>query len=142
MPVYVEPFPASTRGDEFGNLAPYREGRPHRGQDWSVQEGSLIRAMGSGAIKVNEWSDGLGWFVIQSTDGGKKFILYAHLKEQPKLSIGKFVHAGKTPIGRVGNTGKFSTGSHLHLSVARKQNVHLCAYDDLIDPLELLKESE
>jgi murein DD-endopeptidase MepM/ murein hydrolase activator NlpD len=142
MPKYVEPFPAKTRNDVFGDLSPYREGRPHRGQDWSVPEGSLIKAMGSGAIKVNEWSDGLGWFVIQSTDAGKKFILYAHLKEKPNLSIGKFVTAGKTAIGRVGSTGKYSTGAHLHLSVATKQNVHTCAYDDLLDPLELLKESK
>jgi murein DD-endopeptidase MepM/ murein hydrolase activator NlpD len=142
MAKYVEPFPKATRNDVFGDLSPYREGRPHRGQDWSVPEGSLIKAMGSGTIRKNEWSDGLGWFVIQSTDGGKKFILYAHLKSQPKLSVGKFVYAGKTAIGRVGSTGKYSTGAHLHLSVATRENVQTCSYEDLVDPLKLLEESE
>jgi murein DD-endopeptidase MepM/ murein hydrolase activator NlpD len=137
MAQYIEPFPAGTRGDEFGNLAPYREGRPHRGQDWAPKAGSLIKAITNGAIKTNEWSDGLGWFIIQST-ADDLFVLYAHLQEQPKLAVGHYVHAGD-PIGRTGNTGKFSTGSHLHLSIAKKSNVHLCSYDDLIDPLKHIK---
>lgn len=134
---WVEPFPKDKRGDEFGNLAPYRQGRPHRGLDWSVPAGSLIKAIASGAIKQVDWSDGLGWFVIQSADGGKKFVIYAHLQEKPKLTIGKFIYAGKTAIGRVGSTGKFSTGAHLHLSVGTVEDVHLCAYDKLVDPADL-----
>jgi murein DD-endopeptidase MepM/ murein hydrolase activator NlpD len=134
---WVEPFPTNKRGDEFGNLAAYRKGRPHRGLDWSVPAGSLIKAIASGAIKQVEWSDGLGWFVIQSADGGKKFVIYAHLQEKPKLTVGKYVYAGKTAVGRVGSTGDFSTGAHLHLSVATVEDVHLCAYDKLIDPAKL-----
>ena len=134
MAQYIEPFPVSTRGDEFGNLAPYRQGRPHRGQDWSPKAGSVIPAITNGAIKVNEWSDGLGWYVIQSTSDDL-FVLYAHLEAQPNLSIGHYVHAGD-PVGKVGNTGKFSTGAHLHLSIAKSKNVHLCTYDKLIDPLK------
>jgi murein DD-endopeptidase MepM/ murein hydrolase activator NlpD len=136
---WVEPFPISKRGDEFGNLAPYREGRPHRGLDWSVPAGSLIKAIASGAIKQVDWSEGLGWFVIQSADGGKKFVIYAHLQEKPKLTVGKFIYAGKTAIGRVGSTGKFSTGAHLHLSVATVEDVHLCSYDKLVDPADLFE---
>lgn len=134
MAQYIEPFPASTRGDEFGNLAPYRQGRPHRGQDWSPKAGSVIPAITNGAIKVNEWSDGLGWYIIQSTSDDL-FVLYAHLEAQPNLSIGHYVHAGD-PVGKVGNTGKFSTGAHLHLSIAKSKNVHLCTYDKLVDPLK------
>lgn len=134
MAQYIEPFPASTRGDTFGNLAPYRQGRPHRGQDWSPKAGTVIPAITNGAIKVNEWSDGLGWFIIQST-ADDLYVLYAHLEAQPKLSIGHYVHAGD-PIGKVGNTGRFSTGSHLHLSIASSKNVHLCDYSKLIDPLK------
>ncbi len=134
MAQYIEPFPASTRGDTFGNLAPYRQGRPHRGQDWSPKSGTVIPAITNGAIKVNEWSDGLGWFIIQST-ADDLFVLYAHLESQPKLSVGHYVHAGD-PIGKVGNTGKFTTGAHLHLSIASSKNVHLCDYSKLIDPLK------
>jgi murein DD-endopeptidase MepM/ murein hydrolase activator NlpD len=134
MAQYIEPFPASTRGDEFGNLAPYRQGRPHRGQDWSPKAGTVIPAITNGAIKVNEWSDGLGWYVIQSTSDDL-FVLYAHLEAQPNLSIGHYVHAGD-PVGKVGSTGRFSTGPHLHLSIAKSKNVHLCTYDKLVDPLK------
>ena len=133
MAQYIEPFPPATRGDEFGNLAPYREGRPHRGQDWSLKAGTIIPAITNGAIKRNEWSDGLGWFIIQST-ADDLFVLYAHLEAQPNLSIGHYVHAGD-PIGKVGNTGKFTTGAHLHLSIASSKNVHLCPHDKLVNPL-------
>jgi murein DD-endopeptidase MepM/ murein hydrolase activator NlpD len=44
MSKYVEPFSPKLRNDEFGNLAPYRNGRPHRGQDWSAKELSPIKA--------------------------------------------------------------------------------------------------
>ena len=134
MAQYIEPFPASTRGDQFGNLAPYRKGRPHRGQDWAPGSGKVIPAITNGAIKNNEWSNGLGWFVIQSTADGL-YVLYAHLAEQPNLSVGHYVHAGD-PIGKVGNTGEFSTGAHLHLSIAASKNVHLCEYGKLVDPLK------
>lgn len=134
MAQYIEPFAASTRGDLFGNLAPYRNGRPHRGQDWAPGAGKVIPAITNGAVKTNEWSDGLGWFIIQSTADGL-YVLYAHLQEQPKLSIGHYLHAGDA-VGKVGDTGKFSTGAHLHLSIASSKNVHLCDYAKLIDPLK------
>ena len=141
MTKWVEPFPKNKRGDEFGNLAEYRKGRPHRGLDWSVAEGSLIRAIASGAVKEVEWSDGLGWYVIHSADAGKKFVIYAHLKEKPNLTVGKMVVAGETPVGRVGNTGTLTTGAHLHLSVATVKAVHMAPYDKLIDPAKLFEES-
>jgi hypothetical protein len=43
MSKYVEPFSPKLRNDEFGNLAPYRNGRPHRGQDWVLKSSHLSR---------------------------------------------------------------------------------------------------
>jgi murein DD-endopeptidase MepM/ murein hydrolase activator NlpD len=135
---YLEPFDKKYRGDELGNLAPYRQGRPHRGQDWSVAELSVIPAITRGKVRANEWSDGLGWFVIHSTLDGL-FVLYAHLAEQSKLKVGDVVAMGDT-IGRVGGgkhkSGKFSTGAHLHLALASSKNPHLCPYEALVNPLE------
>jgi murein DD-endopeptidase MepM/ murein hydrolase activator NlpD len=144
--IYVEPFPPKTRNDEFGNLAPYRNGRPHRGQDWSPKEKSPIHAITDGTIFVNEWSDVLGWFVIQSTKDGF-WVLYAHLAEKSALVKGDKVQAGKTVLGLVGGgkntpSGSASTGAHLHLSMGKANashsnpNIHLCAYDELVDPLK------
>lgn len=134
MAQYIEPFAANTRGDQFGNLAPYRKGRPHRGQDWAPGAGKIIPAITNGAVKFNEWSNGLGWYLIQSTADGL-YVLYAHLAEKPNLAIGHYLHAGDS-VGKVGNTGEFSTGAHLHLSIASSKNVHLCDYAKLIDPLK------
>jgi murein DD-endopeptidase MepM/ murein hydrolase activator NlpD len=134
MAQYLEPFSSNTRGDEFGNLAPYRKGRPHRGQDWSPGAGKTIPAITNGAVKFNDWSDGLGWYLIQSTADGL-YVLYAHLAEKPNLSLGHYLHAGD-PIGKVGDTGELSTGPHLHLAIATSKNVHLCEYGKLVDPLK------
>jgi murein DD-endopeptidase MepM/ murein hydrolase activator NlpD len=140
MTKYIEPFAKKFRGDEFGNLAPYREGRPHRGQDWHPKDGSLIPAITNGSIKANAWSDGLGWYVVQSTSD-KLFVLYAHLKAQSGRTVGTYIHAGE-PIGKVGNTGEFSTGSHLHLSIGKKVNVASIPYALLIDPLKHIESNK
>lgn len=137
---YFEPFDPKTRGDEFGNLAPYRKGRPHRGQDWSPAEKSPIKAITNGRVKQVFWSDVLGWCLVQSTGDGL-FVLYAHLAEKPTLMTSALLVGGETVIGRVGGgkktpSGSASTGAHLHLSIAKKVNVHLCAYELLVDPLK------
>jgi len=133
MAVYKEPFSASTRGDQFRNLAAYRNGRPHRGQDWAPGANKIIPAITAGKVIANEWSDALGWTITQSTTDGL-FVLYAHLADQPKLSIGHVLKIGD-PIGKVGSTGTSTTGPHLHLSIAKSKNVSLCIFEKLVDPL-------
>jgi murein DD-endopeptidase MepM/ murein hydrolase activator NlpD len=148
---YFEPFPVKTRGDEFGNLAPYRNGRPHRGQDWSPKELSPIKAITSGTVFLNEWSDVLGWFVVHSARDGY-WVLYAHLAEQSPLVKGTKVEGGVTVLGRTGGgkhkSGSASTGSHLHLSIGKANkswsnpDIHLAAYKDLVDPLKHITENK
>jgi hypothetical protein len=133
MTIYKEPFPASTRGDKFGNLAEYRNGRPHRGQDWAAGAGKTIPAITAGKVIANEWSESLGWTITQNTSDGL-FVLYAHLAEQPKLSVGHALKLGDA-IGKVGSTGTSTTGPHLHLAIAKSKNVAQCLYEKLIDPL-------
>lgn len=150
--VYFEPFPAKTRGDEFGNLAPYRQGRPHRGQDWSPKEFSPIKAITDGTVFVNTWTDVLGWIVIHSAKDGY-WVLYAHLAEESPLKKGDKVVGGKTVLGKVGGgaksrSGSASTGAHLHLSIGKANkdwsnpNIHLAAYADLVDPLKHILENK
>lgn len=143
--VYYEPFPANTRNDEFGNLAPYRNGRPHRGQDWSPKELSPIKAITDGTVFLSEWSDVLGWFLVHSTKDGM-WVLYAHLAKQSDLVKGDKVVGGKTVLGKVGGgkykSGSASTGAHLHMSIGKANKtfsnpgIHLSAYEDLVDPLK------
>jgi murein DD-endopeptidase MepM/ murein hydrolase activator NlpD len=148
--VYKEPFSAKLRGDEFGNLAPYRNGRPHRGQDWSPKEKSPIPAITAGTVFVNTWTDVLGHILIQSAGDGY-FVLYTHLAEQSPLKKGDKIKLGDV-IGKVGGgkntpSGSASTGAHLHLSIGKANkdwsnpNIHLSAYDDLVDPLKHILEN-
>lgn len=139
---YIEPF--TKRGDEFGNLAPYRNGRKHRGQDWQPAELSPIPAITRGKVLFSEWSDVLGWYLIHSTMDGL-FVLYAHLAEQSPLEIGSIVAMGDT-IGRVGGgkhkSGSASTGAHLHLSIASSKQVHMCVYEKLVDPIKHIEANK
>jgi murein DD-endopeptidase MepM/ murein hydrolase activator NlpD len=148
--VYKEPFASKLRGDEFGNLAPYRNGRPHRGQDWHPAELSPIHAITDGTVFVNEWTDVLGWIVIHSTKDGY-WVLYAHLAKQSDLKKGDKVTT-ETVIGKTGGgkykSGSASTGSHLHLSIGKANkdwsnpNIHLSAYGDLVDPLKHIEANK
>ena len=146
MTKYVEPFDKKLRGDEFGNLAPYRNGRPHRGQDWHPAEKTPIKAITDGTVFINEWTDVLGWIVVHSAKDGY-WVLYAHLAEQSPLKLQDKVVAGQTVIGKVGGgkntpSGSASTGAHLHLSIGKANKswsnpkIHLAAYEDLVDPLK------
>jgi murein DD-endopeptidase MepM/ murein hydrolase activator NlpD len=140
MAKYFEPFPAKTRNDEFGNLAPYRNGRPHRGQDWSPKENSPIKAITTGTVMETGWSDVLGNYLIHSTFD-KLFVIYAHLSKPSTLKKGDKVAGGETVVGLVGGgrntpSGSASTGAHLHLSIGKDVKVHLCAYEKLVDPLK------
>jgi len=155
MTKYVEPFSPKLRGDEFGNLAPYRNGRPHRGQDWHPAELTPIKASGTGTVFVNEWTDILGWILIYSATLTDKhgvdhnvFILDAHMAKQSDLKKGDKVTAGETVIGKTGGgkykSGSASTGSHLHQTIGKANkawsnpNVHLAPYTDLLDPLDFV----
>ena len=149
--IYIEPFSPKLRGDEFGNLAAYRNGRPHRGQDWHPAEKSPIHAITDGTVFLNEWTDVLGWIVVHSAKDGM-FVLYAHLAKQSDLKKDEKVVAGKTVIGLVGGgkntpSGSASTGAHLHLSIAKANNswsnpaIHLAAYEALVDPLKHILEN-
>jgi murein DD-endopeptidase MepM/ murein hydrolase activator NlpD len=152
MTKYVEPFAAKLRGDEFGNLAPYRNGRPHRGQDWHPAEKSVIKGIVDGTVFVSEWTDVLGHIIIQSAGDGY-WVLYAHLAEVSPLKKGDKVKAGETVIGLVGGgkntpSGSASTGAHLHLSIGKANkawsnpNIHLAAYESLVDPLKHILENK
>ncbi len=139
--VYAEPFPAKQRGDLFGNLAPYRNGRPHRGQDWSPAELSPIKSICAGKVHNVFWTDVLGWVIEVWEPIEKVFIQYAHVA--PKTATvkkGDIIKLGQV-IGKVGGgkntkSGSASTGAHLHMQISKKPNGHLAAYNQLIDPLK------
>jgi len=145
MTVYHEPFDKSLRGDEFGNLAPYRHRNPHRGQDWHPAEKSVIPAICNGKVVNIFWSDVLGNVVEVKTEDGY-YMGYCHLAYKPggykkgdKIIIGQ-------PIGRVGGgpntpSGSASTGAHLHVYTSTVKNGHIAPYNKLVDPMVLLRKN-
>lgn len=145
MTVYHEPFDKSLRGDEFGNLAPYRNGRPHRGQDWHPAEKTVIPAVCNGKVTQIFWSSVLGW-VVEVLGEDKVYTQYCHLAYKPGgYKKGSKVLLGQ-PVGRVGGgpntpSGSASTGAHLHLAMAKVKNGHLAPYDKLIDPLAHIRKN-
>jgi murein DD-endopeptidase MepM/ murein hydrolase activator NlpD len=106
-----------------------------------------VKAITDGTVFVSTWTDVLGWIVIHSTKDGY-WVLYAHLAEKSPLVKGDKVVGGKTVLGKIGNTGAFSTGAHLHLSIGKANkdwsnpNIHLSAYEDLIDPLKHILQNK
>lgn len=137
--MYKEPFDAKLRGDEFGNMASYRK-HPHRGQDWSPAENTVIPSVCAGKVTQVFWSDVLGHVVEVLAEDGV-YIQYCHLAQKPKsIEVGAEVKLGQ-PIGRVGGgkntpSGSASTGAHLHMGMAKVKNGHLAPYEKLIDPLK------
>ena len=86
----------------------------HTGQDIPAPTGATIISSGDGTVLFAGWNWGYGYLTLIDHGGGL-VTAYAH---QSALLVGKgqTVTAGQT-IGRVGNTGAFSAGAHLHYEV-------------------------
>ena len=112
------PFNKKTITSRFGAT----ENRPnaHRGLDYAPRARTPIPSATKGTVKLVQWSDVLGWVLVQSGwDAINKktvFIGYCHLNEQPTLKVGAKLEIGQT-IGRTCNSGSASRGSHLHLTI-------------------------
>jgi len=128
--------PSKNRGTQFG-IKDAAHKTPHRGSDWTTWNG---RAITSGIVTANYWSDILGNVIVQKT-ADDKYVLYAHLAQPSKLKVGAKIVIGLTKIGNMGSTGSASTGPHIHIGMSKLPNPATCAYQYLIDPAKHIKES-
>ncbi|CAB4123858.1 Peptidase M23 [uncultured Caudovirales phage] len=103
-------------GDRFGATASYRT-HPHRGQDWSVSEGTLVRACADGKVIATNTSGELGRMVQIQHDGGY-ITQYCHLSNNSIVGVGDAVKQGQQ-VASSGNTGTATTGAHLHLALMK-----------------------
>ena len=103
-------------GDRFGTMASYREA-PHRGQDWSVNEGTNVRACAAGEVIATNTSNELGR-MVQIKHAGGWITQYCHLSNNNIKKVGDKVSQGDY-IANSGNTGTATTGPHLHLSLMK-----------------------
>lgn len=137
---YTDWFGKKLRGDEFGNLAPYRNGRPHRGGDWAPKELSPIKAFCDGKVTNVFWSNVLGWVVeVLAADG--IYTQYSHIAPKTvEVDKGELIKAGDI-VGKVGGgkktpSGSASTGAHLHVAMGKVKDCHLADRSKLMDPFK------
>jgi hypothetical protein len=98
--------------------------KSHNGTDFSCPIGTPLYAMFEGVAKVyvsQEWDNASNKFVdgaliirIENRALGLN-AFYCHLSEF-KIKSGDFVNQGQE-IGLSGNSGKYTTGAHLHLGI-------------------------
>lgn len=133
MSHWQHPFPEATITSGFGTRRNRKS--PHRGVDYAPGAKSLIPAVTNGRVELIQWSDILGWVMVQSSGSGKYYIGYCHLNcakhglycrgpldkcTTPFKSLGLYHDLKKgQPVGRVGSTGSASTGPHLHITLGK-----------------------
>jgi hypothetical protein len=129
---YDWPFDNPVFGDPWGST----EGRdhPHYGLDFPMASGTTIQTISNGSVVLNGWSSCLGWYIVIGHDDGW-YSGYGHMLEESPLSVGTSVVIGNS-IGKVGNTGSCSQGSHLHLTIGD----HSGSYGDgdTVDPYDFI----
>ncbi len=101
--------------------------RLHAGVDVGASTGTEVRAPASGKVVVAAYDSRMGKF-IRIDHGFDIETTYGHLSKI-HVKYGDRVHRSDL-IGLVGNTGKFSTGPHLHYQVA--------VNDKVVDPLHYI----
>lgn len=115
---WVLPFPDSAITCKHGVVDKLHP-NGHRGTDYGkgpARGGAQIGAVSHGRVVVSEWHKNLGNVVVMKHATGK-FSYYCHLQE-PGLPLGSYVAKAGDVIGRVGNTGAYSFGSHLHCGIS------------------------
>ncbi len=86
----------------------------HYGLDICAKEGTPIYSVMPGTVEKAENSPSFGNFLIIDHGNGIK-TLYAHCKEL-KVNTGDEIIRGQN-IALMGNTGYYSTGTHLHVEI-------------------------
>lgn len=141
---WIMPFPEKAITGEYGTMSDFRRKnkmQAHSGTDWapagSNKGKTPIPAIAKGTIKLIQWSNVLGWVVVQTAmdkDRKVKYIGYCHVAcgkhgidcKGPKVlgdhmpiqkKVGDKLEAGDT-VAIIGNTGSASSGCHLHATLS------------------------
>lgn len=125
-------------GDEFGVWTETRKKLglgSHRGLDFAVKAGTHLKSVGNGRVLQSVWSDELGWQleikvrVKVNGKNGTRVFSYCHLAHKPDIKPGTKVSVGEV-ICISGNSGRASTGDHLHLMAGRSKGLAHAAVED------------
>ena len=139
VPIATDLAGAARITSEFGPRAPItfpdgsQSSTDHNAVDVDLPLRTQLYAPDDGWVHSFEWQENGGW-VLRLAHGPEwdghgvppvptHITLYAHLAERPDLAIGRKVVRGE-PIALSGNSGRFTTGPHLHFGVWRYEPEH------------------
>lgn len=135
-------------------------GFPHYGWDFNSSESEpYVYALGQGKVAAEGRDSLFGWTCVivypnvyirgQNRVSGVT-CRYYHLKERPSVRAGQAVKAGDV-VGIMGNTGTYSSGPHLHITldtdtnypcyepgIAKDGEIIKRGTDSTIDPADVL----
>ena len=150
---WQHPFSKNTITSRYGETA--RRTSPHRGLDYAPHRESLIPAITDGVVTSIFYSSCLGWVCEFKSDEHGIYIGHSHLycnkhdsidcdgwdhndgsTCMKNLKVGDRVKAGQ-PVGRVGTSGRCSTGPHLHLTFSKKTDPR---YAKTFDPEKFIDQ--
>ena len=151
---WQHPFEKKTITSRFATTV--RRTSPHRGLDYAPGANALIKSVTAGRVELIQWSDCLGWVMVQSSASGKYYVGYCHLScarhgenckgkaigcKTPFKSLKKGQRIKLSqPVGRVGNTGECSRGAHLHLTLST--SLKGVFYGKVIDPEKFIDKQQ
>lgn len=138
---WVMPFSEKLVTGHYGTMSEFRRRnnmQAHSGTDWAPKGGTVIPAIANGTVRLIQWSNVLGWVVVQSAmtkDRKTVHIGYCHIAcdkhginckgpaqkctTPTSLKVGDKLSAGKPSGMKCGNTGSASTGAHLHATLGK-----------------------
>jgi murein DD-endopeptidase MepM/ murein hydrolase activator NlpD len=104
-----------TFGDGVAAFGAVRNGHTHQGQDVFAACGTPLVAARGGIVKLNQYDDNAGNYLVIDGAGTDVDYVYMHLRDPSPLKKGTPVMTGQ-PIGNVGDTGD-ADGCHLHFEM-------------------------
>ena len=126
----------------YGEMSEYRTAnnmQAHSGTDWARRRGTRIPAIAKGTIRLIQFSDVLGWVVVQTAmdkDGIIWYLGYCHMDAKPGYKVGQKLRKSQT-VGILGNTG-MSTGPHVHATASRTLKGVFGVTSDKVDLYKLI----
>jgi murein DD-endopeptidase MepM/ murein hydrolase activator NlpD len=117
------PYDAKYITAHYGEMSDFRRKngmQAHSGTDWARPRGTRIPAIAKGTIHLIQFSEVLGWVVVQTAmdkDGQIWYLGYCHMDSKPGYSVGQKLRKGQT-VGLLGNSGQ-SSGPHVHITASR-----------------------
>ena len=114
----------------------------HHGVDIAAEKGERLNSMMDGTVTEVGYSDDLGNYVVIKLDGSSTgvdngaSIKYGHC-DTINVEVGQSVVAGEK-VATVGNTGKYSTGPHVHIAYDGDGDGNYCSNTAADNPMNIL----